>query len=53
MAIGWKGEDENKETLELVEVKKLNPKELKEVANEALKLEKRAYIYGTTKPAKR
>lgn len=53
VAVGWKGDDPNKEILELVEVKTLGPKELEEAATEALKLEERAYIYGTTAPAKR
>lgn len=50
---GWTGNDPNKETLKLVEVKTLSPTELEAAAREALKLEERAYIYGTTLPARR
>jgi len=51
--IGWKGSDKSKEELELVKVNKLNPKELQEAGKEAMKLEKRNWIYGTTHPAEK
>ena len=55
--VGWKGEDETKEKLELTEVKQLSADELAEVRAEALKEEKHAYevskdVYGQTAPAK-
>ena len=55
--VGWKGEDETKEKLELTEVKQLTADELAEVRAEALKEEKHAYevskdVYGQTAPAK-
>jgi len=54
--VGWAGRDEEQETLVLVKVVQLSPKELAEVRREALKLEKRAYairknVYGHTPPA--
>ncbi len=49
--IGWAGEDKIKETLELVKVIKLDPKALAEVRAQALELEMRANVYGTTPPA--
>jgi hypothetical protein len=45
------GEDVQQETLELVDVVKLSPKELAEVRAEALELEERANVYGSTPPA--
>jgi hypothetical protein len=45
------GEDVQQETLELVDVVELNPKELAEVRDEALELEERANVYGSTPPA--
>jgi len=50
--IGWKGEDEQQEEMELVKVVQLDPKALAEVRAQALELEKRANVYGTTPPAK-
>jgi hypothetical protein len=50
--VGWKGSDkQSTEVLELVEFKTLSPKELLQVRKEALELEKRNWIYGTTHPA--
>jgi len=49
--IGWKGEDEQQEEMELVKVVQLDPKALAEVRAQALELEKRANVYGTTPPA--
>jgi uncharacterized membrane protein YkoI len=54
--VGWMGGKEKKqEVLELVEVAQLDPKDLAEVRNGALKLEKSAYknsknLYGKTLP---
>jgi len=45
------GEDVQQETLELVDVVQLSPKELAEVRDEALELEERANVYGSTPPA--
>lgn len=55
--VGWAGEDETKEKLELVEVKQLSADELAEVHAEALKEEQHAYevskdVYGATAPMK-
>ena len=50
--VGWSGSDEQQETLELVEVLHLDKEALAKVRVEALELEKRAYIYSTTPPAK-
>lgn len=50
--VGWKGDDAQKEELELVEVVKLSGKALAEVRAQAMELEKRAYVYGSTPPAK-
>lgn len=52
IGVGWTGEDPNKETLKLVEIKQLTPEEMDEARAEALKLEERAFTYGTTKPAR-
>jgi len=57
--IGWRGKAEKtKETLELVQVVRLDPKALAEVRAKALELEKSAYknsknVYGRTPPAER
>jgi hypothetical protein len=45
------GEDVQQETLELVDVVQLSPKELAKVRDEALELEERANVYGSTPPA--
>jgi hypothetical protein len=45
---GWRGDDPEKETLELVRKVQLNPKQLAKARKEALKLETRAYTYGRT-----
>ena len=55
--VGWAGEDETKEKLELVEVKQISTDELAEAHAEALKEEQHAYevskdIYGATPPMK-
>jgi len=55
--VGWKGEDETKEKIELTEVNQLSADELAEVHAEALKEEKHAYevskdVYGETPPMK-
>lgn len=55
--VGWKGEDETKEKLELTEVNQLSADELAEARAEALKEEQHAYevskdIYGETPPMK-
>jgi len=53
--VGWKGNDETKEELQLVEYKQLSPEELADVHAQALALEKHAYevspeAYGQTAP---
>lgn len=53
--VGWRGPVEDRETLELVELKQLGPEELAEVRDKALALEKSAYeiskdVYAHTKP---
>ena len=53
---GWKGKDESKEELELVEIEHLTAAEMAEVRCSALALEVRAYVtsklvYGTTPPS--
>ena len=53
--VGWKGNDETKEELQLVEYRQLNPEELADVHAQALALEKHAYevspeAYGQTAP---
>jgi hypothetical protein len=49
--VGWKGKDEEQETLELVKVIELSPEALADARAQALELETRAYIYGRTPPA--
>ncbi len=54
--VGWRGTDETKEKLQLVEYKQLSAKELAEIHAQALALEKHAYelspdVYGKTPPA--
>ena len=54
--VGWKGEDESQEELELVELVQLSPEELAQVREEVLELEKHAYeiskdVYAKTSPA--
>ena len=49
--VGWRGSDEQQETLKPVDFVQLSPKALAEVRAEALELEKRAYVYGHTPPA--
>lgn len=48
---GWRGEDADKEVLELVRVVHLGPAALAKARAEALKLERRANTYGRTPPA--
>ncbi len=53
--VGWRGADETKEELELVEYMQLSAEELAQVRAEVLELEKHAYevskdVYGQTKP---
>jgi hypothetical protein len=49
--IGFGGADPQQETLELVDVEELSPKALAEVRDEALALETRTNVYGSTPPA--
>jgi hypothetical protein len=49
--VGWRGDDAQQETLELVDIVQLGPEELAEVRAEALALETRAYVYAQTPPA--
>jgi hypothetical protein len=49
--IGWRGDDQQQETMELVEYVTLNTEEMAEIRAMALELEKRAYVYGKTPPA--
>ena len=48
MRIGFGGTDPQQEMLELVDVIELSPEELDEVRAEALELEERANVYGST-----
>ncbi|MGQ0685511.1 hypothetical protein [Bradyrhizobium sp.] len=49
--VGWKGRQEKlREKLELREVGKLTPDALAKARDEALAIEKRAYLYGRTPP---
>ncbi len=56
--VGWRGRnDESKEVLELVEVRRLDASEMEDVRAEALALEERAYrsskdVWGRTPPSK-
>lgn len=50
--VGWRGKGEKlRETLELVEVVKLDPEPLAKARADALELEKRAFVYGRSPPA--
>jgi len=49
----WEGKDPKKETLELARVVQLGPQEMDAVRVEALQIEERAYVYGSTPPAQR
>jgi hypothetical protein len=49
--VGYKGPDPEKEEVELVRVEQLNAEELAEARDVALKIEERAYVYGSTPPA--
>jgi hypothetical protein len=46
--IGWRGEDEEQETMELVSVVQLTPAQMTAARAEALKLEARGNVYGLT-----
>ncbi len=52
VGIGFIGDDPNGETMDLIESKQLNEKELEETRNYALELEARASVYGNLNPAK-
>lgn len=53
--VGWKGADETKEELELVELIMLSPEQMAEIRADALEVEKHAYevsdVYKQTSPA--
>lgn len=49
--VGFKGDDPEKEEMELVTMKQLAPEQRAEARAEALKIEERAYMYGRTPPA--
>ncbi|MDI3341727.1 MAG: hypothetical protein QJR03_14475 [Sphaerobacter sp.] len=49
--VGWRGNDPQKEELELVEVIQLDPAALDQIRAEALELEARASVYGRTPPS--
>jgi len=51
--VGWTGDDENQEELELVKAVQLGAEEMKQVRAGALELDDRNYIYGNTKPIER
>jgi hypothetical protein len=48
---GWRGEDADREVLELIRVVQLSPAALAKARTEALKLETRAYTYSQAPPA--
>ncbi|MGR9012409.1 MAG: PepSY domain-containing protein [Gammaproteobacteria bacterium] len=53
--VGWRGDDETKEDLELVKFTQLNPEALAKIRSEALELERNAYktspnVYALTTP---
>lgn len=53
--VGWKGEDESQEELELIELVQVDPAQLAELSAMALELEKHAFevsdsVYGNTAP---
>lgn len=49
--VGWRGENQSQETLELVEDMELSPSEIAEIRKLALELENHAYVYGRTPAA--
>jgi hypothetical protein len=51
--VGWRGDDQSEETLQLVERVQLDQEALARARADALELEKRAYIYARTPPAER
>lgn len=50
--VGWKGKDADHEVLRLKRIVRLSAAQLAKARTEALKLETRAYVYGSTEPAK-
>ncbi len=52
IGVGYIGDDPNAETMDLIEVKHLKGKDLAEVREAAMKLERRAAVYGQLAPAK-
>lgn len=51
--VDWAGNDPTKETLELVKIVQLGPGEMADVRAAAEKMEERAYVYASTRPAER
>lgn len=51
--VGFGGDDVKKELLELTRFEQLSPEQLEEAHAEALKLDARSYIYGSTEKARR
>jgi len=51
--VGWGGQDLTKEVLELVKHVQIGPDEMAKIRAAAQKMEERAYIYASTKPAER
>ena len=51
--VSFEGNDQKKELLELVKIADLSPQEMDKVRAEALKLEDRAYVYGSTPRAQK
>jgi hypothetical protein len=51
--VGWRGDDASKEELVLNKIVTLSAAELAKARAEALKLEARANVYGTTQPSRR
>jgi hypothetical protein len=51
--VDWAGNDRTKEVLELVKVVQLGSSEMADVRAAAEKMEERAYVYASTKPAER
>jgi hypothetical protein len=52
VAVGWRGDDPEMEELALVERTELDEAAMEEVRDEALAMERRAYAYGETAPAR-
>lgn len=49
--IGFRGDDPEKEEMDLVKDEQLGPEALAEARAKALKVEERAYVYGRTPPS--